>query len=29
MSKELTDNARDLNLEMDWFANVVNGRLNF
>ncbi|MEK7718522.1 MAG: ATP-binding protein [Bacteroidota bacterium] len=29
MSKELTDNAYDLNLEMDWFANVLNGRLNF
>ena len=28
MATELNDNARDLNLEMDWFAGVLNARLN-
>ncbi len=29
MANELTDNARDLNLELEWFAGVLNARLNF
>jgi hypothetical protein len=28
MSNELNDNARDLNLDMDWFADILNARLN-
>src|SRR5512133_2521247 len=29
MANELTDNARDLNLELEWFAGVLNARLNY
>ena len=28
MSDELNNNARDLNLEMDWIADILNARLN-
>lgn len=28
MSNELNDNAHDLNLDMDWFADILNARLN-
>jgi DNA polymerase III delta prime subunit len=29
MANELTDNAHDLNLEIEWFAGVLNARLNY
>ena len=29
MDNKLTDNARDLNLELEWFADILNARLNF
>jgi hypothetical protein len=29
MANELTDNARDIRLDLDWFAGVLNNRLNY